>query len=140
MDLEKKRLEIPFISPILFLGLISLLLTISVITNSSIGKQEIMNWEVKLADEQLIYPVGKTFELHLFVLDENGEPLPDVNVITEWFFNDYSHKQVMHHIESGLFEAEKKLPEEGEWTLLVEVESKRQYYEQVLSIQAIEKY
>ncbi|WP_216829334.1 FixH family protein [Alkalihalobacterium elongatum] len=77
----------------------------------------VTEWQMEVVGTDNVLTAGTTNDLHIFLYDEEGNPIKDANVKVILDMPEMVHyiKKPMHHVENGLYEAEILLSMGGTW-------------------------
>lgn len=97
-------------------------------------EQQVVDWHVTAISEDVFY-TGDHSTIHLYVVDENNQPIEDANISAV-----FDRPETVHQIEKtftsigdGLYEANVIFSVPGQWIVFVEArKNKNVYYNQLL--------
>ncbi|WP_209124304.1 FixH family protein [Alkalihalobacillus sp. BA299] len=115
MNLEQVVVKRPIMT--IFITLSFLIITALLCYALFIRENLITNWSMELVGSDNVITAGTTNDLHIFLYDEEGQPIKDANVKIILDMPEMVHyiKKPMNHVENGLYEAEIILSMGGTW-------------------------
>ncbi|WP_078552551.1 FixH family protein [Bacillus alkalicellulosilyticus] len=133
MNIEKIIVKHPILS--LSLAIFFIILT-TWVTYTLLMKETLQtNWKLDVVGTEHTYRSGDRTDFHVFLEDENGEPITNANVKVTFDMPDMVHniQKTMHHLEGGLYEAEVIFSMGGTWIGVIEAsQGGNQYINQAL--------
>ncbi|WP_078429049.1 FixH family protein [Alkalihalobacterium alkalinitrilicum] len=115
MNLEKVVVKRPVMT--IFITVSFIFITVLLCYALFIRENLVTNWYMEVVGNDNMFTAGTTNDLHIFLYDEEGNPITDANVNVILDMPEMVHyiKKPMNHVENGLYETEVLLSMGGTW-------------------------
>lgn len=113
---ERQHIPVNHINLVFIIALMAVIVS-SMLMTVMTKEQLITDWEKEVVGLEEGVMSGKATDIHVFLYDENREPIKDANVSVTFDKPGAVHQlnKIMHHVEDGLYETEVIFSDGGHW-------------------------